>query len=416
VKSVLAAGVLAILLSAASAAGNQPPALESGVSAPSCAFRGALCGYLARDGKIAIQPEFDWAESFGTTIARIKIAGKYGAIDRAGRTVIAPEWDFIAPPRDERSIVVRGGKYGLIDDITGKLLLKATFANLIPLGRDHFLADVSTPSGVAPTTVELEHLEQALLPVAPLQGRWGVIAPDGQWLVQPKIREIRLFADGDNEAFWVKPANKWQLLNSDGTALTAAIFDYVEPAVDGLAIIRTGNRASAMSASGKIITPPDAAAVRRRSDGLISYQRIDGIDVHIDQTGTVTVSTPTDGLTAKKSQSTLPKTVCDDGEAPFHRNGKWGFIDSKKALFIPTQYDAARCFERGIAWVAVPQQKRWCQIDKRGGILGDCLCRPPTTKEHRGNGSDLTERGQELCYRASLAEYSKRTPAEKRRR
>jgi hypothetical protein len=68
---------------------------------------------------------------------------------------------------------------------------------------------------------------------------------------------------------------------------------------------------------------------------------------------------------------------CDDGLIKTSRGGRTGFLDLQYREVIPFAYDAADCFERGYARVAV--DKKWGFIDRHGKYLVE------PTFEYAGN-------------------------------
>ncbi len=47
-------------------------------------------GFIDRNGKVAIAPQFDVAGSFSNGLAAVIVAGKVGYIDKKGKFAIAP--------------------------------------------------------------------------------------------------------------------------------------------------------------------------------------------------------------------------------------------------------------------------------------------------------------------------------------
>lgn len=132
-----------------------------------------LWGYYTREGKIAIQPQFVYAEDFKNGLARViiakgtlrivgyvdktgkliigaqyqeldneaglngnfseglavvKAAGKYGYINKMGVVAIGAQYDRAGAFSEGLAWVKRGGKYGYIDK-TGKLVIPFQFEN-----------------------------------------------------------------------------------------------------------------------------------------------------------------------------------------------------------------------------------------------------------------------------------------------
>src|SRR5438445_11278325 len=51
-------------------------------------------GYIDRNARIAIKPQFDDAKFFSEGLARVKIGKKWGFIDRTGNVLIAPQFEL----------------------------------------------------------------------------------------------------------------------------------------------------------------------------------------------------------------------------------------------------------------------------------------------------------------------------------
>ena len=56
-------------------------------------FSGYLCGYIDREGKVVIPPQFDDAYPFSEGLANVQIGGKWGYINKQGEMVIEPKFD-----------------------------------------------------------------------------------------------------------------------------------------------------------------------------------------------------------------------------------------------------------------------------------------------------------------------------------
>jgi len=54
-------------------------------------------GFIDKQGKIVITPQFDEAVGFHEGLAAVGVGGKYGFIDRTGRIVINPVFDSTMP-------------------------------------------------------------------------------------------------------------------------------------------------------------------------------------------------------------------------------------------------------------------------------------------------------------------------------
>lgn len=50
-------------------------------------------GYIDRTGRIVINPQFEEAGDFSEGLARVKTGGKWGYIDRTGRFLVNPQFE-----------------------------------------------------------------------------------------------------------------------------------------------------------------------------------------------------------------------------------------------------------------------------------------------------------------------------------
>ncbi len=54
------------------------------------------CGFIDREGNVAIEPQFDDALPFSEGLAAIKVNGKWGFIDTTGTMIIEPQYDKVS--------------------------------------------------------------------------------------------------------------------------------------------------------------------------------------------------------------------------------------------------------------------------------------------------------------------------------
>ena len=71
-------------------------------------------GYT-EDGSVVIEPRYEQAWYFAEGLARVRIGGKWGYIDRTGQTVIEPRFDQAWDFDDGLALVTLGGEHGYID-------------------------------------------------------------------------------------------------------------------------------------------------------------------------------------------------------------------------------------------------------------------------------------------------------------
>ena len=53
-------------------------------------------GFIDKNGKVVIEPQFDGADAFSEGLARVKKDRKWGFIDKSGKVVIEPQFDWVS--------------------------------------------------------------------------------------------------------------------------------------------------------------------------------------------------------------------------------------------------------------------------------------------------------------------------------
>ena len=395
---------------------------------PSCNFPGALCGYLDREDRTVITPRFDWADRFFEDRAAVRLAGKYGFIDRTGTLVIPFTYDLVGNFSNGRAEILVGDQAGLIDT-SGTIVIAPRFGRVFPLGPNRFLVNAQPYRRIHfETWARFESFPETIGP-----GHWGVIDTSQRWLIEPKFQEVRFFADG--ELFWVKAGPKWQLIRADGQAVTDAIFEHIqvlredraiiqiggkrgavdnqgriaiEPKFeflayfeDGLALFREGGKTGMVDRNGEVIIPPIYDRLGRFGRTGVAEATRDGMTVWIDRSGQVADPPPAIPRPSSQDKTYGSGRLCGDGAFAVSEGGKWGFADKDSTIFITPRYDRVGCFGRGLAWVAIPERREWCLIDKRGDVADrKCQCEQPLMIIEHWDKRPVTPGAD--CYQAGL--------------
>lgn len=84
-------------------------------------------GWMDKDGKVVINPQFEDAYIFGSSdLAPVQMGKKYGYIDRAGTLKINPTYDEALPFNGDLALIVQDEKIGLIS-AEGKIVANPTY-------------------------------------------------------------------------------------------------------------------------------------------------------------------------------------------------------------------------------------------------------------------------------------------------
>ena len=190
-------------------------------------------GYLNKEGRIIVAPQFDEAYSFSDGLAIVRVGDKYGAIDKSGNFAINAVWDDLSECGEGRMVFydATAKKCGLID-LNGVVKLPAMYD--------------------------------------------------------------AIGAAGDNGLIWYQQDNRFGYIDKNGNIVLAPMFDYATPFADGIAwVIRAGgNLVEAINKKGETMfmllaneTPQELfhnglAAVLQNADNGALYK-------YVDQKGTM---------------------------------------------------------------------------------------------------------------------------------
>jgi len=76
--------------------------------------RGKFGYRFKHSGEVVIEPNFEAAKSFTGEVGRVKINGKWGAVNRSGEVIIEPQFHYIFPFKNGVAKVAQGGdKFGI---------------------------------------------------------------------------------------------------------------------------------------------------------------------------------------------------------------------------------------------------------------------------------------------------------------
>ncbi len=179
----LRSGAPAFLEDARGAANRPPPAADPGLRPQRF---GSRWGYVNSDGKLVIQPRFDYAGPFSEGLAGVSEHGRCGFIDASGDYAVYPEFAAVQPYSEGLAPVLLTTRWGYIDR-TGAFRINPLYEDCRPFSE----------SAAA----------------VKWRGRWGYIDRSGRFLIPARYEEALEFHDG-----WarVRVGDKWTRVNRQG--------------------------------------------------------------------------------------------------------------------------------------------------------------------------------------------------------
>ncbi len=331
-------------------------------SLTSCAGRSQLLpinsndgfGYVDRNGKVIIEPRYQWAEDFSEGLAAVMIDGRWGFIDSSGKTVIEPQYSWAGSFKEKRAVIGVDGKYGYIDQ-AGYLAAGSLFdladdfhegLAVVKTGGKYGYIDASGNMALGPDYDWAGHFSEGLALVL-TQTTYGYIDRSGAMVVELPtpaglpLSPSQAAGNGDGEAGlditqWQKLLSyhafsggmavlekdgKFGFIDRSGETVITTEFDSVDSFSEGLAAVRTGRKWGFIDTSGQTV-----------------------IDPQFEQAGSF-------------SQKLAPVKV----------NGIWGYIDPSGGIAIDAKFDYAYAFAQGLAPVTVADTKGY--IDQAGDYV-----------------------------------------------
>lgn len=276
-------------------------------------YEGGLVGYINREGRMVIEPQFDHASSFSEGLASVLFQEHWGYISQTG--------EFTIEPRFYKAKYFSGG-------LAAVAVMDTNLWGYI---------DKTGAFVIEPQLYDAQSFSDGLARVSEKGGKYGYINRTGDYAIEPRFDIARDFSEGLARAGMgpVSVETPRGFINCYGEYV-------IQPELVG--IDASDNRADFFE--GKALF----AQKEWQGDYLnITYG-------FIDKTGAIVIE-PIYHFADHFSE----------GFATVNVDGKWGYIDSVGNIFIEPQYEEAGIFSEGLAAVRVGE--KWGYIDKNGNVI-----------------------------------------------
>ncbi|MDZ8260152.1 WG repeat-containing protein [Nostoc sp. ChiQUE01b] len=304
--------------------------------------------------KFVLKPGRKGDGNFHNGLARVRINGKAGYIDREGKTQILPNFDgvldFSKP--DNLSLAWKYGENRGYINNQGNYQIKPKYgynmAGQFSEGKA-YVCIVSTCGYIDSTGKEVIERKftgagrfyETLAPVK-TDGKWGYINQAGTFSIPPSFEEAYQFREG------LAPINKdnqWIYIDKNQKPVIQENFDKISYFSEGLAAVKHDNKWGYIDPQGNIVIQPqfdEPKDTPRRFD-------CDATDI-----------------IGNKAECKYLDNRHDfsEGLAAIYMNGKWGYIDRQGNPVIPPQFSEANNFSERLAYVCQGEDK-----DKKCGYI-----------------------------------------------
>ena len=190
--------------------------------------------YIDKEGEIKIElKDADFAGNFHNGLAKYKLNGKWGFIDKSGKTIINPQYDNVFDFTENlAAISIKNDNeetlWGFID-ITGKTVVNPQFKNVQPFS-----------NGLACVSIDSK--------------QFGYIDKTGKYIINPQFEEATNFF-GNVAAF--KQGNFWGLIDKSGKIVVNPQFDYILlPPSNNLIAVLSDDKWGYIDMAGKYMINP----------------------------------------------------------------------------------------------------------------------------------------------------------------
>lgn len=368
---------------------------------------GDKCGFVDREGRPAINPQFDRVGFFDARsgLATVALGDKWGLIDRQGQYVTNPQFGYLATIRGlpNRFVATMGDRQG-ITDRTGAFIVNPQFEYISPVmdAQGRILVRSGSKIGfidhdgtylIAPQLDQVSQDDQGqfffreLMPAA-VDDRWGFIDTSGSWRITPQFVEALTFDEAtglamvaiertettiDQAALSAWRAQVAQSQAQRQAQLDAWGYSYVDVPTEqpDFSTSTTSRLAGFVNTEGRLVIAPQFEAARGFSEAGLAGVRVGGKWGYVDTAGALKI-TPQFFLAERfeKVGEQYLAIVAMLTAVPEGEETKWryGVIDATGKYVIQPQFDALGPFaENGLALALVGDH--WGAIDVTGKFV-----------------------------------------------
>ncbi len=296
-------------------------------------------GYVDKEGKYIINPQFSYADYFINGIALVKSNdNKYGFINEKGEYLINPQYKNAMPFSENMACVISEGCVPKYINKKGDILFEV------------------------PTAEQAGNFHNGFARIKNKDNKWGFVDNTGNIKINCQYDGVNDFNEGMaavmniNKKDTTKTFEEWGYINEKGEMIINFQFKDASPFIESLARITLDYKQYGyIDTKGKMIINPQFDATTIFTDGLAPF-RSGKLWGFIDKTGKIKINPQFDEV-----------GLINNKLIPVRSGEKWGYIDKEGKIVINPQFDDALSFLGDIAMVK--SSDKWGFIDKSGKYI-----------------------------------------------
>jgi len=290
--------------------------------------------YVDKEGKIIINPQFEYASLFNNGLALVRTSGdesKFGYIQEDGKYAITPSYKSATNFSDGLAWVVTENGYPTAINTKGEIKFTLQEAEEVRLFKEGFAAFSVSDSS---------------------ETKWGFVDKEGKIKIPPQFTQVRDFSNGKC-AVYSSSDVKWGFIDKEGKIAINYQFEFANNFKSGKAIVYSGGKAGLIDEKGKYIINPQFSTMNEdHGKYLIELNQKWG---WCDENGKIVIN----------PQFTQANPFLGNSLAPVQIGKSWGFIDKEGKITINPQFDNALPYLDG-KLALVQTNNKYGFIDQEG--------------------------------------------------
>ena len=319
-------------------------------------------GFIDRDGNVAIPCLYDSASDrgFSDGLCCVEKDGMSGYIDKNGDVAVSLDFSKTGQFCEGMAWVCKEGKYGYIDK-DGQITIPFEYARASDFKDGMAAVVVDKKSGIIDRTGQIitpfEYDDiypfHDGLAMVSKDGSYGFIDIHGKLAVPIEYSSASLFKNGLSI---VSKDHKYGGIDTAGIVVIPMQYDYLRTFCDSLYLAGTGNGNLIINSKNEIVSSFGYQSAIWCSDGLAMVELDEEKSALVNFEGEI-----------QRDFNYILLSGLNDGLAIATKSGKKGFVNSKGDIVVPFDYDDAAPFSCGLARVCKGKHRYY--IDTKGEVI-----------------------------------------------